>query len=94
MGFGCGRGMGHGGGRGPSAGLRAGWRNMFYATGLTGWQRAAAGWPMTGGVPPYAAAPTREQQLEAMKGQAEYFESALGGLRKHIEELEAEKADK
>lgn len=83
MGFGRGCGMGRGGGRG--------WRNMFYATGLTGWQRAAAGSPMAGRVPPYASAPTREQQLEAMKGQAEYFESALGGLRKRIAELEVER---
>ena len=86
MGFGRGRGGGRGGGRG--------WRNMFYATGLTGWQRAATGWPMAGGVPPYAAAPTREQQLDALKGQAEYFEGALGELRKRIGELEAEKAEK
>jgi len=93
-GFGRGRGGGRGGGRGPSAGLRAGWRNMFYATGLTGWQRAAAGWPMTGGVPPNAAAPTREQQLDALKGQAEYFEGALGDIRKRLQELEAEKAEK
>ena len=86
MGFGRGRGGGRGGGRG--------WRNMFYATGLTGWQRTAAGWPMAGGVPPYAVAPTREQQLDALKGQAEYFEGALGELRKRIGELEAEKAEK
>jgi hypothetical protein len=85
MGFGRGRGGRRGGGRG--------WRNMFYATGLTGWQRAAE-WPMAGGVPPYATAPTREQQLEALKSQAEYFEGALGDLRKRMEELEAEKADK
>jgi len=49
---------------------------------------------MAGGVPPYAAAPTREQQLEALKGQADYFEGALGDLRKRIGELEAEKAEK
>ena len=90
MGFGhgrgaCGRGFG-GGGRG--------WRNMFYATGLTGWQRAAAGRPMSGGVPPYDTAPTKEQELAALKGQAEFFEGALGDLRKRIEELEAEKAAK
>jgi len=76
-GFGMGFGRGRGGGRGGERG----WRNMFYATGLTGWQRAAAGWPMTGGVPPNAAAPTREQQLDALKGQAEYFEGALGDIR-------------
>ena len=70
------------------------WRNMFFATGMPGWQRAAAGWPTAGGVPPYAVAPTREQQLDALKGQAEYFEGALGDLRKRIEEIEAEKAEK
>lgn len=93
MGGGRGRG-GRGGGRGPAAGLRAGCRNMFYATGMTGWQRAAADRAITGGVPPIAAGPTREQQLDALKGQAEYFEGALGELQKRIEELEAEKAEK
>jgi len=89
FGMGCGRGF-----RGRGVGGGRGWRNMFNATGLTGWQRAAAGWPMAGGVPPYAAAPTREQQLEALKDQAEYFESALGDIRKQIEELGAGKTGK
>jgi len=94
-GFGMGFGRGFWG-RGPSAGLRAGWRNWFYATGLTGWQRAAMGWPALGmgWVPPGATPPTREQQLDALKGQAEYFENALSELRKRIEELEAEKTEK
>jgi len=82
-------GRGRGGGRG--------WRNWFYATGLTGWQRAAAGHPAFGGVvppvapysPPYAPAMSVEQQLDALKGQAEYFEEALDGIRKQIQELEA-----
>ncbi len=87
-----GRGWGRGGG---------GWgrRNQFYATGLTGWQRAGYGYPAWGGVVPsygalpYAApygAPTREQELQALQGQAEYLEDALGGIRKRIGELEAE----
>jgi len=85
-------GRGGGGGRGGR-----GWRNQFYATGLTGWQRDAAGYPAFGGaVPgaapypaPFAPAISGEQQLDALKGQAEYFEDALGGIRKRIEELEA-----
>ncbi len=89
-----GRGGGFGGGRGR--------RNQFYATGMTGWQRAAVGYPGFGGavpvaapyVAPYAApfAPpvSGEQQLDALKGQAEYFEDALEGIRKRIEELEAQ----
>jgi len=83
---GFGRGMGMGRGRGGGRGGGRGWRNMFYATGLTGWQRAA------GGVSSYAApyaGPTKEQELEALKGQAEYFEDALNGIRKRTAELEA-----
>ncbi len=89
-----------------------GWgrRNRFYATGLTGWQRAGYGYPAwgggvapsygtvpyVGGVAPYMApfgAPTREQELQALQGQAEYLDDALEGIRKRIGELEAE-ADK
>jgi len=84
-----GRGRGGGGGRG--------WRNQFYATGLTGWQRAGMGYPAFGGAMPAAApypapfAPAMggEQELDALKGQAEYFEDALEGIKKRIEELQA-----
>jgi hypothetical protein len=78
--------------RGPWSG---GWgrRNWFYATGLTGWQRAAYGYP---GVPygmpygaPFALTPTREQELNVLKGQAEDLEDTLNGIKKRIEELEA-----
>jgi hypothetical protein len=86
MGLGRGRGFwGRGGGRG--------WRNRFNATGVPGW----AGVGMPYGAPfaaPYASAPTREQELEALKGQAEYFENAMGEIRKRLQELETEKADK
>ena len=89
-------GRGYGGwGRGGG-----GWgrRNRFYATGLTGWQRAGMGWPAYGAPPvpaygaPYAApfgpAATKDQELDTLKGQAEYFEDALEGIRKRIGELE------
>jgi hypothetical protein len=97
-------GRGRGGGRGR--------RNWFYATGLTGWQRAAMGWPAYGAPPaypaPYAAPPAypapyaapfgpagaTEQELDALKGQAEYFEDALAGIRKRIEELESQASEK
>ncbi len=86
---GFGRGMGRGRGAWGGRGGGRGGRNMFCATGLTGWQRASAGW-----MPPYPAAPTHEQELEALKGQAQYFENALGDLRKRIEEVEAQKVKK
>jgi len=85
-------------------GRGGGWgrRNWFYATGLTGWQRAGYGYPAYGGgaasAAPYAApfAPrvSAQQELDGLKGQAEYFEDALEGIKKRIEELEAEGKDK
>jgi len=81
-----------------------GWgrRNQFYATGLTGWQRAGMGMGAYGMPPayptPYAApfgpAATKEQELDALKGQAEYFEDALEGIRKRIDELQAAPGEK
>ena len=88
-----------------------GWgrRNQFYATGLTGWQRAAYGQPAFGGAAPafgsaapygapyaapYAPTVTHEQEVEMLKGQAEYFEDALDGIKKRIGELEAKAKEK
>lgn len=86
-GFGAG-GRGGGGGRGGR-----GRRNQFYATRLTGRQRASMGATAFGGAmpsgAPYAPTMSSEQQLDALKGQAEYFADTLNGIRKRIEELEA-----
>ena len=91
-GFGWGFGRGRGGG---------GWgrRNWFYATGLTGWQRAAHGYPVYGGGVPYAPAPygtglSREDELNALKGQEEYLEDSLEGIKKRMSELEEELKEK
>lgn len=115
MGFGGG-GFGRGFGRGFGGGGR-GRRNWFYATGMPGYARAAAGMPawggVGGGVPQgaYGVAPaaygvpgtaygvppqmgyvgpqvTKEQELDALKGQTEYLEDALAGIRKRMDELE------
>jgi len=84
-------------------GRGGGWgrRNWFYATGLTGWQRAAYGYPAFGGAPyappyaaPYAPAVSPEQEIEMLKGQAEYFEDALNGIKKRIGELESKAKEK
>jgi hypothetical protein len=72
------------GGRGRGGGR--GWRNWFHGTSLTGRQRAS-GWPFA--LEPQAfAAPTRDEELGALKAQAQRFESALGDIRKRLEELE------
>jgi len=72
-------------GRGRGCGGR-GWRNWFHATGLTGRQRAGWGWPLAQWP---SAGMVRDQELNALKGQAEYLEDTLEGMRKRIEELEA-----
>ncbi len=95
-------GRGYGFGRGFGRG-RGGWgqRNRFYATGLTGWQRGAYDYPAIGnygwGAPNYSvpygapAAPTKEQELDMLKGQSEYLEDALEGINKRIKEIGTEK---
>lgn len=75
-GRGRGRGWGHGGGRGWGWG----WRNRFDnpAPYAPAWQGPAS----------YPAPVPREQELEALKAQAEYFERALEELRNRIKEVE------
>ena len=101
---GRGRGGGGGGNRG-GAGNRGrggggggfGWRNQYYATGLTGWQRAAMGGPgfapgmgVAPGAAPFAPAMTGEQELNQLQAQAEYFESALQEIKNRIAEIGGE----
>ncbi len=84
---------GFAGGRGG----RRGWRNRYYATGLTGWQRAGFGWPMWGN-PWFQGSPYRagtgpvmsdEQELSSLREQAGYLEETIAGIRQRIEEIEA-----
>ena len=89
-----GRGFGYGGRGG-------GWGRWYgsYGGGVRGAYGAVPPVQPWGGVAPYAAAPygapygaapTRQQELDALKGQAEYMEDALEGIQKRISELEAE----
>ena len=85
------------GGRGGRGGR--GRRNRFYATGLTGWQRAAEGQSAVGaggayGVP-YAAPSVppvadTEQEIDLLKRQAQGYASAIDKIKKRIAELEAQ----
>ncbi|MGC9455068.1 MAG: DUF5320 domain-containing protein [Phycisphaerae bacterium] len=86
-----GRGWGRGFGRGGGFGRR----NWYYATGLTGWQRAAMGTPAWG-APPAAAYPPAaypaagpEDEAEALKAQAQNLQEALEDIRKRLNELQA-----
>ncbi|MBN2217867.1 MAG: DUF5320 domain-containing protein [Pirellulales bacterium] len=73
--FGRGRGGGGGGGRGR--------RNWFYATGLTGWQRAAMG----------AAAPTAATAATTADVEKQYLEAQIGTMQSQIEALTKRLAD-
>lgn len=73
VGFGRGRGRGH--------------RNMYWATGLTGWQRAGMGAP-----PPFYQ-PSAEQELGALQDQLKAMEQGIGHIQERIRELEKEQAD-
>jgi hypothetical protein len=80
--WGAGLGFGRGRGRGR--------RNLYWATGLTGWQHAAAGFP---GAYPYAAPfaePSAEQELAALRGQLKTMEQGIGQVQERIQELERE----
>ena len=94
---GYGRGMG-GGGRGRRNWFYAtgmpGWMRAGYGYPAWGTYPAAGAAPApmaSYGMPPTGVWPqaSREQQIDALKGQAEHFEDMLDGVKKRIEELEA-----
>ncbi len=80
QGRGWGMGRGWGGGRGWGRGR--GWRHWYYPMG-------APGAPLVSDVAPYYPLPSAEQEVQALKAQAEHFEGTLGEIRKRIAELEA-----
>ena len=65
-----------------------GWRGGHYAPGPPGWARAGMGVSACGCGAPFAAAPSRQQQLDFLRGQAEYLKEALRDIRRRIRELE------
>ncbi len=99
MNAGYGRGMG--GGRGGGFGRRCGCgggrgnRNMVWATGLTGRERAAFNPIQREDLPlPNAPFASPEQSLLALKQQAEDLERSLDALRERIGEIEVTKNPK
>jgi len=83
LGRGAGRGLGRGGGRRGGGGGQRGWRNWFHATGLTGWQRAAAG--------AVAESQSANETPESPSSQA--VEEEAETLRDRIAALEGELAE-
>ena len=82
-------------GRGGGGGGR-GWRNMFYTTGLTGWQRAAmdaAATTAANAAPAAAAnaAPTADAEKDFLATQVGTLQTQLDELKQRLAELEAGK---
>jgi len=76
-----------GGGRGGR-----GFRHMYWATGLTGWQRAGMGYPPYAGPAPYYE-PSPEQELADLRGQVKFMEEGLRQTQQRIQELEQEQSE-
>ena len=83
---GAGRGLGLGfrGGRGAGRG-GYGRRNMFNATGLTGWQRAAMAAEAT---PAATASPTVNVEKQTLETEIGAMQSQLDAMKKRLAEIE------
>lgn len=78
-----------GGGRGRGWGR--GWRRG-YGAGFGG--PVAGVWVQPGSYgAPAAPAMTREQELDMLRSQSEYFQQTLDGLRRRIEEIETKRSE-
>jgi len=81
---GYGRGVGYGRG---GWGHGHGYRHWYHATGLPAWARfPASPW----GAAPEWGAPTKEQEAEGLKAQAEWLQEQLNAIQQRIDELDQE----
>jgi hypothetical protein len=74
-GFGRGRGRGF---RGGGFGGGRGWRNRFWATGLTGWQRAGAQAPID---------PAPHDNRQALQAQAAALREELEAINRRLDQM-------
>jgi hypothetical protein len=94
--WGWGRGFGGGGfGRGRGFGWgRAGYGFPAYGSAVNPYVYGGTVNPYAYGSVPFTPTIAPQQELDGLKGQAEYLEDALDGIKKRIEELESKKSDK
>jgi hypothetical protein len=94
--WGWGRGFGGGGfGRGRGFGWgRAGYGFPAYGSAVNPYVYGGTVNPYMYGSVPFTPTIAPQQELDGLKGQAEYLEDALDGIKKRIEELESKKSDK
>jgi hypothetical protein len=62
-----------------------GWRHQYYATGLPRWARWGPA-PAAAYGTPYAP-PSREQEVEMLRGEAEWLKEQLDAIAQRMEEL-------
>ncbi len=62
-----------------------GWRNCFYATGLSGWMRGQRGTRVFGS---FSRTLSKEDELSVLKRQAEYLKNELDALQTRVHDLE------
>ena len=76
-----------------------GWRNRYYETGLTGWQRGAQG-----PIPPYAPGPPPafrfdapsvppEQEADALRNQVRFLQDNIKAVEERIAEIEKKESE-
>jgi hypothetical protein len=93
MGMGWGRGRGGGFGRGRGFGWgRAGYDLPAYGGAVNPYAYGGAAGPYAYGGAPFTPTVAPQQELDGLKGQAEYLEDSLDGIKKRIEELESQKS--
>jgi len=90
-GGGFGRGRGFGWGR---AGYGGAVNPYAYGGAVNPYAYGGAASPYAYGGTPFAPAIAPQQELDGLKGQAEYLEDTLEGIKKRIEELESQKSNK
>ena len=73
---------------------RAGYGLPAWGGGVSPYAYGGAVNPYAYGGAPFAPAITPQQELDALKGQAEYLEDSLEGIKKRIEEIESQKSIK
>ena len=95
FGFGRGRGMGRGRGFGRGfGGGRAVYGFPVYGAAMDPYAYGGAVNPYAYGGAPFTPTVAPQQELDSLKGQAEYLEDSLDGIKKRIEELESQKSSK
>ncbi len=63
-----------------------GWRHWYYATGLPRWARW--GYPPLWWGPTAPAAPSREEQMEMLRNQADWLKQQLEAINQRLADLE------